>query len=71
MKLTSLKQHLDCWELKDAGSRLVVQISDFLRLDVLLAHNVYLFMSNKSAQPSALVNFFFFAQALSCKLPAQ
>lgn len=34
---------------------LVVSVSDFVRLDALVTHNVHLFISNKSAQPRALV----------------
>lgn len=48
-----------------------VPLLDLPSLDAQLVHNVYLFMSNKSPQPSALVIYFFFAQALLCKLPAQ
>lgn len=49
----------------------VGSVLDFLRLNVLVALNFSLFLSNRRAQPSVLVIMHILYTALSCKLLSQ
>lgn len=63
MKQTSFTQHSKVFE---NDMILVVSVSDYVRLDALVTHNVHLFISNKSAQPRALVIRHVLNALLSC-----